>query len=199
MICFGGHRPPLQIYGISPAQDLGVAGLIFLGIGLVCSLIGRILLIGAAFGVSIWWGVGVFLPFGPMLFRLRYPDLASRSRYFRLAFLPCLLAYFVLQQPNGFSKLHQLELLESTQAPAAPANHYASEKTAVPSPEERHTANNRELERLKAWSEELRLKKRDLLHSDVQGNIAYDAELGQYEAAMAKAMAERQALFGSSR
>jgi hypothetical protein len=39
------------------------------------------------------------------------------------------------------------------------------------------------------------LKKRDLLHSDVKGNIAYDAELAQYEAALARATAEKQEVF----
>ncbi|HUE40442.1 MAG TPA: hypothetical protein VMO75_00790 [Chthoniobacterales bacterium] len=175
-----------------------MAGLIFLGIGLACSLIGRILLIGAAFGVSVWWGLGVFLPFGPMLFRLNYPDRAPVSRYFRLAVLPCLLAYFVFQ-PSGFSKLHRLDVLKSANAPAAPKDHYAVEKIEQLDLAERRDANHREFERLNAWSGALRLKKRDLLHSDVQGNIAYDAELGQYEAALAKATAEKQTLFGPTK
>jgi hypothetical protein len=60
-------------------------------------LIGRILLIRAAFGLSVWWGLGIFLPFGPLLFRLNYPDLAPLSKTFRLIALPCILAYFVLR------------------------------------------------------------------------------------------------------
>ena len=78
-----------------------VAALIFLGIALVCPLVGRILLIGAAFGTSVWWALGVFLPFGPLFFRLSYPDLAPTSRYFRLTVLPCILACVYLQ-PDGF-------------------------------------------------------------------------------------------------
>ena len=173
-----------------------MTGLVFLTIGVICALIGRILLIGAAFGVSVWWGIGVFLPFGPLLFRLSYPDLAPTSRYFRLAVLPCLLGYFVFQ-PTGFSNLRRLEVLKSSKEAAAPANHYAMQSSAQPTSEQRREANQREFQRLNAWNASLRLKKRDLLHSDVQGNIAYDAELGQYEAAMAKATAEKQALFGS--
>jgi hypothetical protein len=175
-----------------------VAALIFLGIALVCALIGRILLIGAAFAVSVWWGVGVFLPFGPTLFWLNYPDRAPVSRYFRLAVFPCLLAYFVFQ-PSGFKNLRRLDVLKSANAPAAPKDHYAVEKIAQLDLAERRAANNREFERLNAWSIQLRLKKRDLLHSDVQGNIAYDAELAQYEATLAKATAEKQAVFSPTK
>jgi hypothetical protein len=175
-----------------------VAGLIFLAIGVVCTLIGRILLIGAAFKVSIWWGLGVFLPFGPLLFRLSYPDLAPTSRYFRLAVFPCLLAYFVFQ-PNGFSKLNRWEAVKSAKEEAAPADRYALEKVPPSDLEKRLIANQSEFQRLNTWSIQLRWKKRDLLHSDVRGNVAYDAELAQYEAALAKATAEKQALFGSTK
>lgn len=161
-------------------------------------LIGRILLIGAAFSVSVWWGIGVFLPFGPLLFRLSYPTLAPTSRYFRLASLPCLLAYFVLQ-PNGVSELRRLEVLKSSKEAAAPTEHYAMQSLAQPTAEQRRDENQREFQRLNAWSQSLRLKKRDLLHSDVQGNVAYEAELGQYEAALAKATAEKKTLFGAAK
>ena len=175
-----------------------MAGLIFLAIGVVCTLIGRILLVGAAFAVSVWWGLGVLLPFGPLLFRLSYPDAAPNSRYFRLAAFPCLLAFFVFQ-PDGFSALHRHGFLKSANAPAAPANSYALEKTPPSDLEKRLVANERELKRLDAWSIKLRLKKRDILRSDAQGNVAYNAERAQYEAALAKAMAEKNALFGSKK
>ena len=174
-----------------------MAGLIFLGIAIACTLVGRVLLIGAAFGISVWWGLGVFLPFGPLLFRLSYPDVAPASRYFRLAAMPCFLACLVWQ-PTGLTRFNHDEIFKSAKAPAAPANHYAIQQISQPLAEERRAANEREFQRLKAWSDALRLKKRDLLHSDVQGNIAYDAELAQYEAALAKATAEKQALFGST-
>jgi hypothetical protein len=166
--------------------------------GLVCALIGRILLIGGAFSVSVWWGLGVFLPFGPMLFRLNHPDVAPSSRYFRLAVLPCLLAYFLLQ-PSAFSKLHRHDILKSAQASPVPANHYGLEQISQSALEQRRVANERECQRLNAWSEALRLKKRDLLRSDVQGNVAYQAERAQFEAALAKANAEKKALFGSTK
>ena len=162
----------------------------------ICGLIGRILLIGAAFNVSVGWGIGVLLPFGPLLFRLSYPDVAPTSRYFRLAVLPCLLGYFYFQ-PTGLADLRRLEVLKSAKEAAAPTNHYAMQSLAQPTAEQRREANQREFQRLNAWSQSLRLKKRDLLHSDVQGNVAYQTELGQYEAALTKATAEKQALYGS--
>jgi hypothetical protein len=175
-----------------------MVSLVFLVVGLVCILIGRILLIGAAFGVSVWWGLGIFLPFGPMLFRISYPDLAPLSRTFRLIALPCILAYFVLRPgPPSYDKF-----FKQKPVPSAPANHYALEKIskviAAPNLEKRRDANAKEFQRLAAWNQALKLKKRDLLRSDVQGNIFYDAELEQYNAALAKATAEKQALFGTA-
>ena len=159
-------------------------------------LIGRILLIGAAFGIGVWWGLGIFLPFGPLLFRLSYPDLAPLSRTFRLVALPCILAYFVLR-PAPLSGSHFDQFFKHKEVPSAPANHYGLEKIAIaaPSLNERRAVNVTELERLTAWSEALRLKKRDLLHSDVQGNIAYNAEVAEYNAALAKATAEKNSLW----
>ncbi len=173
-----------------------MAALIFLAIGLVCAVIGRILLINAAFGVSVWWGLGVFLPFGPLLFRLSYPDLAPLSKKFRLATLPCILAYFILRPPSLSGSHH--EFFHLPQLPSAPAEHYGLEKVTqavkAPNLEERHAANAREFERLRAWSEKLRLQKRDLLHSDAEGNLVYNIELAQYNAAVEKANAEKNAL-----
>jgi hypothetical protein len=65
-----------------------------------------------------------------------------------------------------------------------------------PSLAERQAVNNAEFERLRAWSEKLRLQKRDLLHSDEEGNRAYNLELAQYNAALEKASAEKASLAG---
>lgn len=156
------------------------------------------MLIGAAFGVSVWWGLGIFLPFGPLLFRMTYPDLAPLSRMFRLFALPCFLAFLVLR-PGPMSGSHYDHFFKRKDVPAAPADHYAIEKIAQVNADERRAANEREFQRLSAWGETLRLKKRDLLHSDVQGNMAYDAELAQYNSALAKATADKEALFGSTK
>ena len=175
-----------------------MVALIFLAIGLVCVLIGRILLIKAAFGVSVGWGLGIFLPFGPLLFRLSYPELAPLSRTFRLVALPCILAYFVLR-PGPLSTSHFDKFFKHKPVPSAPADHYGLEKPHSPAPapslSERRAANAVEFERLKIWKEALRLKKRDLLHSDVAGNEVYTVELAQYNAALTKATSEKNALW----
>ena len=175
-----------------------MAALICLAIGLVCVSIGRILLIRAAFGVSVWWGLGIFLPFGPLLFRLSYPDLAPLSKTFRLVALPCILAYFVLR-PAPLSGSQFDRFFKHKEVPSAPANHYGLEKVskaiAAPTVEQRRAINATEMERLTEWSKTLRLKKRDLLHSDTQGNIAYNAEVAEYNAALTKATAEKDALW----
>jgi hypothetical protein len=175
-----------------------VVSIVFLVIGIVCILIGRILLIGAAFGVSVGWGLGIFLPFGPILFRISYPELAPWSRTFRLIALPCILAYFVLRPgPPNYDRF-----FKQNSVPPAPANHYSLEKIskviAAPTLEKRREANEKEFARLTAWSQSLKLKKRDLLNSDVQGNVFYEGELAQYNEALAKANAEKQTLFGST-
>jgi len=182
-----------------------VSASVFLIIGLLCAVISRILLLIAALDVSVWWAFGVLLPFGPTLFRLSYPDLARSSMIFRFATLPCLFFYFLLGP--GPSYHHRFSNL--TQRSSAPAAHYSLEgrgpggkarNSSGPvvdvgaNIEERRIAIFREFQRLNAWSEALKLRKRDLLHSDTEGNRAYEIELAQYQAALAKANAERNEL-----
>jgi len=137
-----------------------------------------------------------------LLFRLNYPDLARLSKTFRLIALRCLLAYFVLR-PGELSGSNFDKFFKHKEVPSGPANHYglekAPQKAPVPSLVNRRLANNRELERLNAWSAALRLKKRDLLHSDVAGNEAYMVELTQYNAALKKATDERNSLWEQKR
>lgn len=169
-----------------------MVGLIFLGLGLLLMLIGRILLISAAFGVSIWWGFGIFLPFGPMLFRMNYPDLAPMSRTFRLFSLPCILAYFVLG-PGTLPGSHR-DFFKQKAVPSGPADHYGLEK-APRNLEERRAANAKEMERLTAWAETLHVKKRDLLRSDAEGAKAFNSEVAEFNVALTKATAEQKALW----
>jgi hypothetical protein len=190
--------------GIYPAPERRVSAFVFLIIGLGCAIISRILLTIAACQVSVGWALGVWLPFGPLLFRLSYPDSARSSMLFRFATLPCLFLYFVLGP--GPSYRHQL--WQGTQTGTAPGRYALetgnqkgkkskSSNPAVdrqPSIEERRMENFREFQRLQAWSEALKLRKRDLLHSDTEGNRAYEIELVQYNAALAKANAEKDAL-----
>ena len=64
----------------------------------------------------------------------------------------------------------------------------------APDLEARRLANAGEFERLRAEGEALRLRKRDLLHSDAEGNRDYARDLALYHEALAKATAERDAL-----
>ena len=166
--------------------------LIFLAAGILLILIGRILLITAAFGVSVWWGLGIFLPFGPLAFRLSYPDLAPMSRTFRLFALPCILAYFVLGG-GSLSGSHYDKFFKHKDVPAGPANHYGLEKSV--GLEERRIVNAKEMEHLTAWAESLRVKKRDLLRSDDAGTKAFNAEVAEYNTALTKATAEQAAIW----
>ena len=51
-----------------------------------------------------------------------------------------------------------------------------------------------ELDRLRGMEAELKLRKRDLLHSDTEGNRVYAIDLASYNEALAKATAEKNAL-----
>jgi hypothetical protein len=179
-----------------------MAALIFLGLAILLILIGRIMLMVATFGVSIWWGLGVFLPFGPILFRLSYPDLASPSRLVRLAALPCLFMYFLIGPPANSSAFYRYKV--KGDRPPHPVG-YAIETTATTkssssfadtqlSLSQRMQANAAEFDRLQRWREALQLRKRDLLHSDVAGNRDYNLELARYNDAVQKANDEKNAL-----
>jgi hypothetical protein len=180
--------------------------LIFLLLGVLCGLISRGLLIKAAFSISKKWGFGVFFPFGPLFFRLSFPDEVGRARRFQLATLPCFFLY-ILTSP---------ELIPSTHfglVRLGPAGHEkyalvvgnrtwnlfggdasAAARQKLGTLEERRAANDRELERLRLWSARLRLRKRDLLNSDKEGALAYNRDLADYEIAAEKADAERDML-----
>jgi hypothetical protein len=189
-------------------------GLFFLFVGLLCAIVGRILLASAAFDISVWWGVGVFLPFGPLLFRLNYPVAGEQSRMFRLATIPCLFLYLLLgprvtntdyfrHKTKEVQPLHSLPPQYAIQVSAkaakgAPSSGGPTVET-MPSLEERRAVNVREFVRLNAWKEALRLRKRDLLRSDVAGNELYNVDLAQYNAAFEKANAERSALWPAAK
>ena len=179
--------------------------LIFLGLAVLCGLIARILLITSAFGISKKWGFGVFLPFGPMFFRRRYPEEVRRARAFQLATLPCIFIYVIISP----------ELIPSTQVGLTRIGPPGQQKLALvaggrtfsfggyasePAPKkqaslgERRLANVTEFERLRIWSEKLRLRKRDLLNADEEGALAYNRDATDYNAALDKANAEKFAL-----
>ena len=173
--------------------------MVLLGAGVLCASISRVLLFIAACRISFAWAIGVLLPFGPMFFRLSYPDEARTSAIFRLVTLPCIGGYLLM---GGISH-STLSAAHKDRFSVTKLVHYGTEKppaTPVPAPTisiaERRIANQQELARLQKWNEELRLRKRDLLHSDVRGNREYVVDLALYNEALAKATIERNALLG---
>src|SRR5204862_8099322 len=76
-----------------------MVSLVFLGLAIACALISRILLLTAAANISAGWAFGLFLPFGPLFFRLNYPEEARNSYLFRVATLLCVFG-FVVSQPR---------------------------------------------------------------------------------------------------
>src|SRR5947207_7322907 len=89
----------------SGCSKTGVVSLVFLGLAIVCALISRILLVIAAIDTSGWWALGVFLPFGPLFFRLNYPEQARNSYLFRVATLLCIFG-FVVMRPGLSLSMH---------------------------------------------------------------------------------------------
>ena len=173
---------------------------------IVCALISRILLLIAAINISAGWAFGVFLPFGPLFFRLNYPEAARNSFLFRVATLLCVFG-FVISQPRmnlHMPKIHptatSLRLSKQTVGYAmekpGTSKQVAGTPTPAPTPtlEQRRAANATELERLRGVEAELKLRKRDLLHSDSEGNRIYAIDLASYNEALAKATAETNAL-----
>lgn len=126
--------------------------------------------------------------------------------WLRIAALPCFGAYLLM----GLGQAMKAPEWRSFDAGPSSTNlvHYALEEPGTPTPrnltaptpaptpslEERRAANAKELERLQKRAEELRLRKRDLLHSDKEGNRVYAIDLLEYNEALAKATAEKTAL-----
>jgi hypothetical protein len=170
-----------------------MAALVFLVLAILCSLIARALLIKAAFGISWKWGFGVFVPFGPLVFRLNYPDEARRARLFQLATLPCIFFYWMNSPglPSGKVAFpRSFKLPGYGTEPTAPAPKQVSQASL----EERRAANDREFQRLRRLSEELRIRKRDLLKSDTEGAVAYNKLADEYNASLDKYNAEKFSL-----
>ena len=181
---------------------------IILILGLLCALTARTLIIAAAFRVSWRWGVGVMLPFGPMAFRLKFPDDARPARPFQLATLPCFALYLFLGPGMGASIISRPFSQKTPAAASMPATGFALEKPrpshknnngfalfrSDPTVEQRRVSNAHEFERLASKDKELKLRKRDLLRSDVEGNALYARNLAEYNAALAQANAEKNEL-----
>jgi hypothetical protein len=195
----GSLSPSFWHYGCSA---IGMVSLVFLGLAILCALISRILLVTAALKISAGWAFGVFLPFGPLFFRLNYPEEARNSYIFRVATLACFFG-FIIYEPRMTLHMPKIHPTATSPRPSKQTVGYALEKpgnskkvNVAPTPtlEQRRAANTTELDRLRGVEAELRLRKRDLLHSDTEGNRAYAIDLASYNEALAKATAEKNAL-----
>ena len=199
-----GWKPIVHLRWHRVCSKSGVISLIFLGLAILCALISRILLVTAAIKISTGWAIGVFLPFGPLFFRLSYPDEARNSYLFRVVTLFCVFG-FVVSQPKMTLHMPKIYPIAASPHLSKQTVGYAMEKpgtrvTRIPSTAptpglaERRTANTTELERLRGVEAELKLRKRDLLHSDTEGNRVYSIDLAAYNEALAKATADENAL-----
>src|SRR5438477_9927841 len=81
-----------------------MVSLVFLGLAIVCALMSRILLLIAAVDISACSALGVFLPFGPLFFRLNYPEPARNSYLFRVATLLCIFGFVVTRPGLNFTR-----------------------------------------------------------------------------------------------
>jgi hypothetical protein len=175
-----------------------VLSIVLLAIAVLCALISRALLVIAAASISAWWVVGVLLPFGPVFFRLSYPDEARRSVHFRYATLACFTAYLIIGPVPTFGyrshRNFKVGALRSNQTAGYAMEQIKPTPAPAPSLELRLALNAQDFVSLQKWGEQLRLRKRDLLHSDTEGNRQYAADLALYNDALAKANAEKAAL-----
>src|SRR5207248_1161849 len=180
-----------------------MVSLVFLGLAIVCALISRILLLIAAIDISAWWALGVFLPFGPLFFRLNYPEQARNSFLFRVATLLCIFGFVVMRpgfSPGGSRRTTLFAPQAKQTVGYAMEKPVPSKKTSPAAAvstltlDQRRATNAKELERLYGAEEQLKLRKRDLLHSDTEGNRVYAIDLASYNDALAKATAEKNAL-----
>ena len=157
------------------------------------------MLVVAAARISIGWTIGVLLPFGPTFFRLKYPDEARDSMWFRYATLIFAAGFFWAAQDSNGLAYYKRRMPRPQPPKETQPTGYAMEKlpptpAATPTLDERRAANEKTFEKLRWQNEALQLRKRDLLLSDVQGNRQYVVDLALYNQALTQAAAERQAL-----
>lgn len=93
---------------------------VFLLAALLCSLVGRFLLVRTAWGVSLPWGLTVLaVPFGPFLFRLKNRELAQAGSYWRLASVPLVACFFFAGGTDTVRELDDLKFWQKKPALAA--------------------------------------------------------------------------------
>ena len=102
----------------------------------VCSVVGRLLLVRAAFSISKGWGVSVLVvPLAPLFFRLNYKELAHEGKHWRMATMIFALLFFGVGGSGSMSEIpamlsHREEA--AVLAEAGPANGVSTEVSPVP-------------------------------------------------------------------
>ena len=70
--------------------------IVFALVALLCSLVGRLMLVRAAWKISVGWGLTVLaVPFGPFFFRMKHKEIAQAGSYWRLATVPFIACFFL--------------------------------------------------------------------------------------------------------
>ena len=107
---------------------------IYFALGAVlCSLVGRLLLVRSAWSISLPWGLTVLaVPFGPFFFRRKHQELAQAGSYWRLASVPLIACFFLAGGDASMSELDDLKFWEKKSAEVVDA----SSEPAFEDPEE---------------------------------------------------------------
>jgi len=150
-----------------------------------------------ALGFLIAAAVCALISLGAIVFRRKHPDKARRLVLFRYATVICVIGYLCAGPTMSVAYYKRRIPPQRPPKQNEPVG-YAWEKTpkskSPPTLDERRAANAKEFEELRKVDEALRLRKRDLLRSDIEGNREYVVDLALYNQALAKATEERDAL-----
>jgi len=172
----------------------------------VCSCVGRALLIRAAWEISKPWGFAVLcVPLAPMFFRMNYKELAHEGQHWRTATTIFGVLFIAITGSSGSlndlwsivpEKFRPASSLIETVEPDehdAPAIVVAA-TPAPPSYAERVAANQREFARLSEVYETLKRERGYLRKHDQEGIQAYNVRAAKYQADLVDARAEQTEL-----
>jgi hypothetical protein len=111
-----------------------VSPLYLLLAGLICSMVGRFMLVRAAWEISKGWGVAVAcIPLAPLIFRWNYKELAGEGKNWLMATNICFVTFGALTGSRGVDSIDDLwTLLPERFRPAEYAEHREDPEEIVP-------------------------------------------------------------------
>lgn len=117
-------RTTLPGTGFAKSKDMNsIPPVVFLLLAILCTLVGRLLLVRAASAISTGWALAVlFLPFAPFFFRMKYKEQAQAGGYWRLATVPLIACFFFAGGSDSFSELDDLKFWEKKSAEVVAAS-----------------------------------------------------------------------------